>query len=513
MSQLFGFIDNDLIDFFIEESEELRNFGNDFLKVTPDLLCHAQLHGFFGNLPEESTDRFIITEASGHRKDVISDGTDCGVGNLGSEVGALALAKTQILFAVLYDHLQAPSSGVDFPRLEEVQRDVGGQQAVPLTLPASLYKVDPDRHAVKLCIGHDIIRPKLAAVFDLFVLLCFSCKGRGADFSVFCLETGLSLALVRGADLYHSEPMALHMTGFYKPYDVGTGEPAVGQNVFESDLVFDCPPYHLFGKFNLGHPVFALSFLIQIGVSFKTLASLDFLVAEPMIAFLSGFSYQRKIKKELRPAVSYGHKKTFEPEHTFVFKMGIYPADIFHRPAGLVEVRVIYDKAGILTLGVRPHPYLVPQLGGYAPQSLSPGHRRIGDKAVEHIFLSIQENLYRRIFAVENIFDPQIGQQQQALEHGQRPVKSVTLVFDSKCAPFGHPYAGKYACYGLHCFGEFFIVEKIFDFRYKWCNFVYRHGLSNYLCGYLKLLIFCHLDKKPCRFFMPLYLQPLTCET
>ena len=506
MSQLFGFIDKGLIDFFIKESEELCYLRDYFLKVAPDLLSHAQLDGFFGDFPEETADCFVITEASGHRKDVISDGADGCVGNLGGKVGALAFTKTQILLAVLYDHLQAPSSGVEFPGPEEIKRGVCCEQTIPLALFASFYKKDPDGYSVKSCIGHDIIRPEFAAVFDLLLFFCLPGKGGGADFSVFSLETCLALSLVRLTHLYHAEPVALHTPGFYKAYDVGAGEPAVGQNVFELDLMSDCPAYHLFGKFDLGHPVFALPFLVHPGISFKTLASLDLLVAEAMIAFLSGFSHQGKIKNKLRPSVSYGHKKTFEPEHTFVFKMGIHPADIFHRPAALVEVRVIYYKAAVLTLRVGPHPYPVPQLDRYAPKSLPPGHRRIGYEAIEHIFLCIDENFYHRALAVEDIFDAQIRQQQQTLEHSQRPVKSVTLVFDSKRALPGHPYARKYACYGLHCLGEFFIIEKLFDFRYKWCNFVYRHGLRKFCCGKLNLLIFCQLDKKPCRFFMPLYL-------
>ena len=119
MSQLFGFVDNDLIDFFIKESEELRDFSYDFLKITPDLLCHSELHRFFGDFPEEAPDCFIITEPSGYRKDVVTYGADSGIGNLASKVGALAFAKTQILLAVFYDYLQAPSSGVEFPCLEK----------------------------------------------------------------------------------------------------------------------------------------------------------------------------------------------------------------------------------------------------------------------------------------------------------------------------------------------------------------------------------------------------------
>ena len=66
MSQLFGFVNKNFIDFFIKVSEELRDFNYDFLEVSPDLLCHSELHGFSGHFPEETSDCFIITETSGN---------------------------------------------------------------------------------------------------------------------------------------------------------------------------------------------------------------------------------------------------------------------------------------------------------------------------------------------------------------------------------------------------------------------------------------------------------------
>ena len=71
-------------------------FRHNLLKIIPDdLLCHCELNGFFGDFAEEASDCFIIAEASGHGKDAISDGADGRVGNLGSEVSALAFAKTR----------------------------------------------------------------------------------------------------------------------------------------------------------------------------------------------------------------------------------------------------------------------------------------------------------------------------------------------------------------------------------------------------------------------------------
>ena len=57
------------------------------------------------------------------------------------------------------------------------------------------------------------------------------------------------------------------------------------------------------------------------------------------------------------------------------------------------------------------------------------------------------------------------------------------------------------------------LLEKRFDIREKMGNFVYRHGIEYVFWWYLKLLIFCLLGKKPCRFFMSLLSAICTCET
>lgn len=79
------------------------------------------------------------------------------------------------------------------------------------------YKENPDRHALMSCFGYNIIRPEFTAVFDLFLLLVLLDQSEGTYFSIFCIETCLALSLVRGSDLYHPEPMTLHMPGFYNP--------------------------------------------------------------------------------------------------------------------------------------------------------------------------------------------------------------------------------------------------------------------------------------------------------
>ena len=506
MRQLIGFIDNDLKDFFIKKPEELCYFCYNFLKVSPYLLCYGELDSFLGNLPEKASDSLIVAETPGYGEYVISYGADSGVSYLGCKISALTLPKSEILLAVLYDHLQAPSPGVKFPRPEDIKGHVRGEKAVPLAVPASLYEKDPYRHAVKVSIRDYVVGLQPPAVPHGPRCLGFLCQCGCADSAVFGVEACLALSFIRFAYLYHPKPVTSHMAGFDESYDVSAGEPAVCQHIFEFYLVLDSPSDKILGKLDLGHPVFPLSFLEHVAITFKLLASFDFLVAEAVVAFPARLPHYGKVQKELGSAIGDSHEETLEAKYTFMFKVGEHSSDILHGTSRLMEVRVIQYKAGIPAFGICTHPNLVPQLPGYAPQSLSPRHRGVLEEAIEDILLCVQQDTNCGIFAAENVFHTQIGKQYQTLEHSKTPVKSIALVLYAKCAAVGHPDLGKYLCYGLHGSREVFIAEKFFDFRNKRSNFVYRHGPEVIFWWYLKLLIFCQLGKKPCRFFMSFYL-------
>ena len=511
MSQLIGLIDHDLKDFFIRKSEELCYFGNDFLKISPDLLCYGELNSFLGHLSENPSDCLIVTEPSGYRKNVISDGADGGVSNLGDKIGALALAESEILLAVLYDYLEAPSSGIEFPCPQYVKGEICSEKAVPLPVLASLYKENSDRHSIQICVGDKIVGFQSPAVFYLFLRLFSECGC--AYCAIFSLEACLALTLVRFSDLQHPQPVTLDVSGFNEADYVSAGEPAVSQYILELYLVSDGAFDKLLGKLNLGRPVFPLPFLEHIGIAFKLLPSLDFLLTESVIALLARLSYDGEIKQKLRPAIGDSHKQTFEAKNTFMFKMGEYTSDILNGSPCLTEVRIIKNETDIIIFGICPHADPVPQLYRYAPQSLAPSHRGVLEETVEDILLRIHQNGGCGILCTENIFYSKIGKKYQTLEHRKTTVKSVTPVLYAKCTPVGHPYIGKYVCYGLHGSREIFIIEKFFDFRNKRSNFVYRHGRECVFWWYLKLLNFCQFGKNPCLFLCPYTTKSLTCET
>ena len=67
------------------------------------------------------------------------------------------------------------------------------------------------------------------------------------------LEEVLGIPLL--TDLYHSDIVALDMTGTDEPDYLGTCEPAVCQHIAEAYFLSDGPADHLYGKVYLAHGV------------------------------------------------------------------------------------------------------------------------------------------------------------------------------------------------------------------------------------------------------------------
>lgn len=167
-------------------------------------------------------------------------------------------------------------------------------------------------------------------------------------------------------------------------------------------------------------------------------------------------------------------------------------------------VGVIKNQTGIFRLMVRTHMDAVPQLDGDVPKGFSPVDTGIFHEPVEDIFPCLHQWFEGTILLIApGIFDAEAREQQKTLKYGEQLVYTVALACDGKCVTLGHSDQGENGTYVLHGCRHIRILEKVFDIREKWSNFVYRHGLEIVFWWYLKLLIFCHIGKKPCRFFCP----------
>lgn len=64
MSHFFRQIDNDIVNFFVQKSEDSCYCRDQFLKYVPYLLCDEELDSHFGNIPEKTSDSFVVAESS-----------------------------------------------------------------------------------------------------------------------------------------------------------------------------------------------------------------------------------------------------------------------------------------------------------------------------------------------------------------------------------------------------------------------------------------------------------------
>ena len=267
----------------------------------------------------------------------------------------------------------------------------------------------------------------------------------------------------------------------------------------------DSPPYHLFSEFNLGHVVFLLPLTKYLAVMFRCMASIEFLGAHAVVAFLSLLSNDGEVKKNLRYSIGGRHAETFEAEHRLVCKMRMDSSDFFNTPACLLMVGVVKNQTDVVRLVVGTHMYAVPQLYGYVPESLSPVHIRIFHEPVEDIFPRLDQWFENAVFLIAvGVSDTEAREQKKALKYGEQPVHAVVLACDGKRVTLRHPDLSENGNYVLHGCCHIRILEKVFDIREKWCNFVYPHGPELVSWWYLKLLIFLQLGKNPCRFFYAL---------
>lgn len=500
MSHFVRLVDNDIIDFFIHKAEGIRYGIDEFLQDSPYLLCHRELDSFTAYLPEEFTDGFVIGKASCRGEKIVLDGADCGSCYLRSEGVALAFAESKAYLAILENHLQRPTARIYFPCPCKVHGHVCCKQTVPTSMVCAPCQENADLDASGNSIIDDVVAPQSAAILLQFLIFAFPDKLERGEFPssdlVFCA------ALL--SDLYHAEPVACDMKSMDEFHYIIAGEPTVRQHIFEFKLMADGSADHLLGKINLGCVIGSFAFVKQLACLFGYLTFLKFHGTHAVVALLAFLPKKFEIKEQLGNAVRDSHCQTFEPQYRLMTQMGMDAADFLYHASSFLMICIINNNTDILSPVVSAHPYLVPELDAYAPHGLAPVYIRIIEETVERI-LMCRHDICQSAFSLRTRYFPHSEKRkhQQALEHAQQPVDMVALAHHAYRVTFSHLDRNEDVCDILHSGRHIRIFEKSFDIREKWCNFVYRHGLSKFLFSTLNILIFCDIHKNPCRFLYP----------
>ena len=383
MSKLVRFINQGIHDFFITGGEYFGDGCHQFENRLPYSFADGQLVAVLVDLSEEFADSLVVHESLHGRKDVVLERHEGRACNLCSKVSRLAFPKSEQTLAFLEDDLQGPASGVDPVCLEESQREVSREQSAPWTTLAATNEEEPDMRACKDDIGTHVPALELAAVLLLTPLVQFPDDGRSRK--VLALKAVPGLALL--TDLYHSDVVALDMTGAYELDDLGACEPAVSQHIAEAYLLPDSPANHLYGEVNLAHRVLDNAGLDgSVLIPLYTIPCGEFLLAHAVVALPAPLAQDGKVEQHLADAVGNAEEESLEAEDAAVLKMGVDTPDILHATPCLREVRVVNHQAGIARLVVAADDDLRPKLVDDVVHQLAPVGTAIVEELIEHIF-------------------------------------------------------------------------------------------------------------------------------
>ena len=347
----------------------------------------GQLESIAGDITEESPDSFVGFKPFHRAKYVVLHHRQRKAGNLSREVYALTSTEVEQLLAVVISHLGSPTSSVRPVCLEEAEREVSGEQSVPLALPASLRKEQTHSGSGKLHVYGAIGALKRPVVLgkSLLMELFDDLVGRQVA----------PLGVVLGcAQLNHAYQMALDVTAGDELNKICTCKPAVNQQIVEAYSALDGVLHHLYGLVGLLHGVLLDAFFNTLAsiVGRKTLTAL--LVRQALFPVwpTALLPMKREVEEQLAHAIAQKQRQTFITKDALMLDMGEHLADELTLTPALWSVSVIDNQADWSFMRrLCASTDLTQQLEVHSIQQLAPFDITVIHVTIEHVFLTTEQ--------------------------------------------------------------------------------------------------------------------------
>ena len=347
----------------------------------------GQLESASCGFTEECSDGLVGLKPFYRAKYVVLHHGQREAGNLCREVYALTSAEVEQLLAVVICHLGSPAGSIRPVCLEEVKRDICGEQSVPLSLPASLREEQTHGSSCKLHIYRTIGTPECPAVLGESLLLELPDNLVGSQVSPLGVVLGLS-------QFDHTNQLALDVSAGNQTNEVRTGKPTVNEQIVETDATLDGILHHLDGFVSLLHCVFLYALLNTLSriVGRETLAPL--FIRQPLLLvwITAFFAMKREIEKQLAHTIAQKQRQTFITEDAFMLDMREHLANKLTLTSALWSVSVIDNQAYRLVVqSLCTAADLSEQLEVHCIQQFAPFDITIIHKTIEHVFLTTEQ--------------------------------------------------------------------------------------------------------------------------
>ena len=367
--------------------DDLSDFQYGVKYQFPYPVRYRQLESTCSGFAEKLPDGLVCLKPFYRAKYIVLHHRQRKAGNLSREVYALALSKIQQYLHVAICHLSRPTSSVRPVCLEEAEREVCGEQSVPLPLPATLREKETHGGTCKLDIDGTVAALQRCVVLDESFLLQALDDLAGIQVAPFGMVLGL-------AKLNHAQQVALDMTACNESDEVRIGKPAVNEQIVEADTASDGILHHLDGLVGLLHRVLPDALLDSLSTMVLSETSLPLLVRQSLFPawFPSFLAMKGEVEHQLAQTIGIKQSQTLVAKDSLMLNMGEHLADELTLASALGSIRVIdnqTDSPVILSLAATAD--LPQQLEVHHIEQLAPLNVTIIHKTIEHVLLTTEQ--------------------------------------------------------------------------------------------------------------------------
>ena len=380
----------------------INNRRKQFTGISRDNLCdfqygiqyqfpypvrYGQLESIPRSFTEEGSDSFVSLKPLHRTKYIVLYHRQRSACNLSGEVEALAFSEAKQLFTIVICHLSSPAGSISPICLKEAEREVRGEQSVPLSFSASLRKEQTHSGSCKLHVYGAVGALQCPIVLGEALLLELFDNLVGCQVAPLGVVFGL-------AQLYHTNQMTLDVATGNEFHKVCTGKPAIHEQIVETDTSLDGILHHLDGLVYLRHRVLLDAFLDALScvVGRETLAAL--LVRQPLLLIwiTALLAMKREVEEKMAQTVGIEQRHALITEDGLVQDMGEHLADELTPASAFRFVRVIdYQADWSFMRGLCASTDLAQKLEIHSIQQLAPFDIAVIHKTIEHVLLTTEQ--------------------------------------------------------------------------------------------------------------------------
>lgn len=284
-------------------------------------------------------------------------------------------------------HLGSPADSVRPVCFEKTEREVRGEQSIPLSLSATLREEQAHGGTCKLHIDGAVGALQCPIVLGEALLLELFDNLVGCQVAPLGMVFGLS-------QFDHTNQMTLDVSAGNQANEVCTGKPAVNEQIVESDAAFDGVLHHLDGLVNLRHRVLLDAFLDSLSAMVLAISDFALTVRQSLLlVWLAALlAMKREIEEQLAHAIAQKQRQTFVAKDSLVLKVREHLADELTLTPALWSVSVIDNQADrLVMLSLCAAADLTQQLEVHRIQQLTPFDITIIHKTIEHVLLTTEQ--------------------------------------------------------------------------------------------------------------------------